>query len=130
MCVHTLVLSSTVDNQLNAVVCLVGSKTSVGSPVIAASVVDALDNGVNRYAVGGGTVEKDKRDRALGVRFPGDCERLADGDNAVKTRFIDGVASRVTLGSRVGRGQGSKGGEAGGEEDAERHYREFKFFSS
>lgn len=52
MCVRTLVLSSAVDNQLNAVVCLVGSKTGVRSPVIAASVVDALDDGVNRYTVG------------------------------------------------------------------------------
>jgi hypothetical protein len=125
-----LVLSSAVDNQLNAVVCLVGSKTGVRSPVIAASVVDALNDGMNRYTVGRGTVEKDKRNRALGVRFPGNRERFADRDNAVKTRFIDGVASRVTLRSCVGRGQGSKGSEASGEEGAERHYRKFKLFSS
>lgn len=112
---RVLVLSSAVYNQLNAVVCLVGSKAGVRSPVIAASVVDALDNGVNGYTVGGGTVEKNKRNRALSVRFPSNCERLADRNDAVKTRFIDGVASRVTLGSCVGRGQGSKGSEASGE---------------
>lgn len=75
-------------------------------------------------------MEKDKRNRALGVRLPGNCERLADRDNAVKTRFINGVASRVALRSGVGRGQGCKGSEASGEEGAERHYCKFKFFSS
>lgn len=128
MYVRTLVLSSAVDDQLNAVVCLVGSKIGARSPVIAASVVDTLDDSFDRYTVGGGTVEKDKRDCALGVRFPGNCERLADRDDAVKTRFIDGVASRVALRSGVGGGQGAKDSEAGGEKGAQRHYRGFNFF--
>jgi hypothetical protein len=123
---HTLVLSSAIDNQLNAVVSLVGCEVSVRSPVVAASVVDALGDGLNRHDIGGRTVKKDERDLALGVGLPGDCERLADGDDAVKTGLVDGVASRVTLGSGVGRGQRSKGSKAGGEEGAERHYRRCK----
>ena len=99
---HTLVLSSAFNNQLNTVVCLVGCEVSVRSPVIAASVVDALDDSLDRLDVGGRTVKKDERDLALGVGFPGDCERLADGDDAVKTGLVDGVTSRVTLGSGVG----------------------------
>lgn len=129
MYVRTLVLSSAVDDQLNAIICLVGSKIGARSPVIAASVVDALDDSFDRYTVGGRTVEKDKRDCALGVRLPGDCERLADRDDAVKTRFIDSVASRVTLRSGVGGGQRAKGSEAGGEEGTQGHYRGFNFFS-
>lgn len=125
---RTLVLASALDDQFNAVVGLVGSKTSVGSPVVAASVVDALDNGCDGLDIGRGTVEKDERDLALGVGLPCNCERLADGDDAVKTGLVDGVASRVTLGGSVGRDKRSKGSEAGGEESAERHYRIFLFF--
>lgn len=99
---HTLVLSSAVNDQLDAVVCLVGCEVSVGSPVIAASVVDALGDGCNRHDIGGRAVKKDERDLALGVGLPGDCERLADGDDAVKTRLVDGIASRITFGSGVG----------------------------
>lgn len=101
----------------------------VRGPFIAASVVDAFDDGLDGLDIGGRTVEKDERDLALGVGFPGDCERLADGDDAVKTGLVDGVTSRVTLGSSVGRGQRSKGSKAGGEKGAERHYRCCKFFS-
>jgi hypothetical protein len=124
-----LILSSSLDDQFNAAVCLVGCEMSIRSPVIAASVVDAFDDGLNGLDIGGRAVEKDERDLALGVRFPGDCERLADGDDAVKTGLVDGVTSRVTLGSGVGGSQRSKGSKAGGEKGAERHYRGCKFFS-
>ena len=94
---HTLVLSSAIDNQLNAVVCLVGCEVSVRSPVVAASVVDAFGDGCNRHDIGGRAVKKDERDLALGVGLPGDCERLADGDDAVETGLVDGVTSRIAL---------------------------------
>jgi hypothetical protein len=122
-------LSSSLNDQFNAVVCLVGCEVGVGSPIIAASVVDAFDDGLDGLNIGGRTVEKDERDLALGVGFPGDCERLADGDDAVKTGLVDGVTSRVALGSGVGGSKRSKGSKAGGEKGAERHYRGCKFFS-
>lgn len=120
-------MSSAINNQFNSVVSLVGCETGVGSPVVATSVVDAFDNGLDRLHIGGGTVKKDERDLALGIGLPGDCERLADGDDAVKTGLVDGVASRVTLGSGVGGSQRSKGSKAGGEKGTERHYRRREF---
>jgi hypothetical protein len=72
-------------------------------------------------------VEKDERDSALGIRLPGDCKRLADGDDTVETGLVDGVTSRITLGSGVGGSQRSKGSKAGGEKGAERHYRRRDF---
>jgi hypothetical protein len=99
---HTLVLSGAIYNQFNTVVCLVRCEVGVRGPFIAASVVDAFDNGLDRLDIGGRPVKKDERDFALGVGFPGDCERLADGDDAVKTGLVDGITSRVTLGSSVG----------------------------
>lgn len=99
---RTLVLSSAINDQFNAIVCLVGCEVGVRCPVIAASVVDALDDGLNRHDIGGRAVKKDERDFALGVRLPGDCERLADGDDAVETGLVDGVTGRIALGGGVG----------------------------
>jgi hypothetical protein len=124
---RVLILSSAINDQFDSVVSLVGCETGVRSPVVATSVVDAFDDGVNGLNIGGRTVKKDERDLALGVRLPGDCERLADRDDAVKTGLVDGVTSRVTFGSGVGGSQRSKGSKASGEKGAERHYRRCEF---
>lgn len=118
-----MVLASALDNQLNAVVCVVGGQAGRRSPAVATRVVNALGNGSNGDNIGRRAVKENKRDLALSGGFPRDAERLADGDDAVKTGLVDGVTRRVTLRLSVGGSQRGKGGKASGEQSDERHYR-------
>lgn len=90
----TLVFTSLLNNQLDtvAVAGSVWRELRRRSPEVAARVVDAISDGAVDDCVVGGTLQEDKSYVSLGRRVPGDVKSLADRDDLVKARSVDGIA--------------------------------------
>ena len=89
-----LVLAGRIVDQLDSVAGLAGCEVRGGNPDEGAVVGNLLGDRVLGNGIGAGALKQEERDGALGRGSPGDGEVLANGNDGVHVRFMDGIALR------------------------------------
>jgi hypothetical protein len=98
-----LVLTGTIDDDLDSVASLIILQGGAWGPGIASAVGDTLNNGSDWHYIRGWSTKENERDGSWSGRIPGDGERLASWDLFVQSRVTDWVSGWFSNWCSIGR---------------------------